>query len=163
MATHSSILAWEIPWTEEPGRLQSTRSQESWTQLATKQQQQQQQNNNNKWCLWGSTGLMNPIIRILWVCVNIGCRDSRRKKEVRGGGEEEKMGRLGSSLCQNTWTDMTAMITINPALWRFAESWDSWLATEAHASGRLVRKGENELVTSYGPGLILVLDMHYLI
>ena len=23
MATHSSILAWEIPWTEEPGRLQS--------------------------------------------------------------------------------------------------------------------------------------------
>ena len=28
MATHSSILAWEIPWTEEPGGLQSTRSQE---------------------------------------------------------------------------------------------------------------------------------------
>ena len=23
MATHSSILAWEIPWTEEPGLLQS--------------------------------------------------------------------------------------------------------------------------------------------
>ena len=23
MATHSSILAWEIPWIEEPGRLQS--------------------------------------------------------------------------------------------------------------------------------------------
>ena len=23
MAAHSSILAWEIPWTEEPGRLQS--------------------------------------------------------------------------------------------------------------------------------------------
>ena len=27
MATHSSILAWKIPWTEEPGRLQSTGSQ----------------------------------------------------------------------------------------------------------------------------------------
>ena len=26
-ATHSSNLAWEIPWTEEPGGLQSTRSQ----------------------------------------------------------------------------------------------------------------------------------------
>ena len=26
-ATHSSILAWRIPWTEEPGRLQSMRSQ----------------------------------------------------------------------------------------------------------------------------------------
>ena len=31
MATRSSILAWEIPWTEEPGRLQSTGSQKSWT------------------------------------------------------------------------------------------------------------------------------------
>ena len=27
MATHSSILAWGIPWTEEPGRLQSMGSQ----------------------------------------------------------------------------------------------------------------------------------------
>ena len=27
MATHSSILAWKIPWTEEPGRLQSMRLQ----------------------------------------------------------------------------------------------------------------------------------------
>ena len=27
MATHSSILTWRIPWTEEPGRLQSTKSQ----------------------------------------------------------------------------------------------------------------------------------------
>ena len=32
MATHSCILAWRILWTEEPGRLQSVRSQ-SWTQL----------------------------------------------------------------------------------------------------------------------------------
>ena len=29
MATHSSILAWRIPWTEEPGGLQSTGRQES--------------------------------------------------------------------------------------------------------------------------------------
>ena len=27
MVTHSSILAWRIPWTEEPGRLQFTGSQ----------------------------------------------------------------------------------------------------------------------------------------
>ena len=27
VATHSSTLAWKIPWTEEPGRLQSTGSQ----------------------------------------------------------------------------------------------------------------------------------------
>ena len=28
MATHPSILAWRIPWTEEPGRLQSMESME---------------------------------------------------------------------------------------------------------------------------------------
>ena len=27
VATHSSIIAWRLPWTEEPGRLQSMRSQ----------------------------------------------------------------------------------------------------------------------------------------
>ena len=31
MATHSSILAWRIPWTEEPGRLQSMGSRKSQT------------------------------------------------------------------------------------------------------------------------------------
>ena len=31
MAAHFSVLAWEIPWTEEPGGLQSTRSQKSWS------------------------------------------------------------------------------------------------------------------------------------
>ena len=34
MATHSRILAWEIPWTEEPGRLQSVGSQKSQTRLS---------------------------------------------------------------------------------------------------------------------------------
>ena len=31
MATHFSILAWEIPWMEEPGRLESMGLQKSWT------------------------------------------------------------------------------------------------------------------------------------
>ena len=31
MATHSSLLTWEIPWTEEPGRLQSMWLQNSQT------------------------------------------------------------------------------------------------------------------------------------
>ena len=38
MATHSSILAWEIPWTEEPGGLQSLASQRVGHNLTTKQQ-----------------------------------------------------------------------------------------------------------------------------
>ena len=40
MAMHSSILAWENPWTEEPGGLQSLGSQRIRHDLAT--------NNNNK-------------------------------------------------------------------------------------------------------------------
>ena len=40
MATHSSILVWEITWTEDPGGLQSTGSQKSQTK---------QLNNNSKY------------------------------------------------------------------------------------------------------------------
>ena len=38
MIAHSSIFAWEIPWTEEPGRLQSMGSQKVGHDLATKEQ-----------------------------------------------------------------------------------------------------------------------------
>ena len=44
MATHSSILAWEIPWTEEPRKLQSKESQRLRPDLATKQQQHSHHN-----------------------------------------------------------------------------------------------------------------------
>ena len=39
MSTHSSILAWETPWREEPGGLQTMGSQRVGHDLATKQQQ----------------------------------------------------------------------------------------------------------------------------
>ena len=39
MATHSSILAWEIPWIKEPGALQFMASQKVRQDLATKQEQ----------------------------------------------------------------------------------------------------------------------------
>ena len=35
VASHSSILAWKIPWSEEPGGLQSMGPQKSQTQLST--------------------------------------------------------------------------------------------------------------------------------
>ena len=38
MTTHTSVLAWEIPWTEEPGRLHFMGSQRARHNLATKQQ-----------------------------------------------------------------------------------------------------------------------------
>ena len=34
ITTHSSVLAWETPWTKEPGGLQFMRSQQHWTQLS---------------------------------------------------------------------------------------------------------------------------------
>ena len=40
MATHSGILAWEIPWTEEPGRLQSMGLQRVAHDLVIRQQKQ---------------------------------------------------------------------------------------------------------------------------
>ena len=40
MATHSSILAWKIPWMEEPRRRQSMELQRVGHDLVTKQQQQ---------------------------------------------------------------------------------------------------------------------------
>ena len=40
MATHPRILVWEIPWTEEPGGLQTMGLQRVGHDLATKQEQQ---------------------------------------------------------------------------------------------------------------------------
>ena len=38
MAIHSSVLAWRVPWTDEPGGLQSLGSQRVRHDLVTKQQ-----------------------------------------------------------------------------------------------------------------------------
>ena len=42
MATYSSIVAWKIPWTEDPSRLQSMGSQRVEHNLVTKQEQHAQ-------------------------------------------------------------------------------------------------------------------------
>ena len=41
MATYSNILAWELPWSENPGRLQSMGTQRVGHDLVTKQQQKE--------------------------------------------------------------------------------------------------------------------------
>ena len=62
MATHSSILAWEIPQTEEPVRLQSMGSQKSWTQL--------QDGTTFVECLLSST--MLDILHLLFYSILLG-------------------------------------------------------------------------------------------
>ena len=47
MAPNSSILAWKIPWTEEPVRLQSMGLQRVGHNWATEQQQQKENSNYN--------------------------------------------------------------------------------------------------------------------
>ena len=44
MATHFGILAWKIPWTEEPGRLYSMGSQKSLSWLSTHVHAEQERN-----------------------------------------------------------------------------------------------------------------------
>ena len=62
MATHSSILAWRIPWTEEPGGLQSVGSQRVRHDLVTKQQ------NDNTDTFWGVASGGVPLGRSLGGC-----------------------------------------------------------------------------------------------
>ena len=52
MAAHSSFSAWEIPWTEEPGRLQSMGSQRVGHNLAMKPPPPPFHVNINNICLW---------------------------------------------------------------------------------------------------------------
>ena len=50
METHASILAWKIPWTKEPGGLQSIRSQ-SQTQLSTGREKEREPG-GHPWAQW---------------------------------------------------------------------------------------------------------------
>jgi len=59
MVTHSSILAWKIPWIEEPGGLQSMGSQRIRHDLATKQQQQL--NPHILSCLFAPSGPLSSL------------------------------------------------------------------------------------------------------
>ena len=59
METHSSILAWRIPWTEEPGGLQSMGSQKSWTGL-----RDQTSNKTSTFSRRGSTQTFSTAIKI---------------------------------------------------------------------------------------------------
>ena len=74
MVTHSNILAWEIPWTEEPGRLQSVRSMT-----------QQLNNNRNVLLTLGR----NRTVKCLTLIVSLlghKCVSSHRKQRYRNLG-----------------------------------------------------------------------------
>ena len=60
MATHSSLLAWRIPWTEEPGELQTTGSRRAGLDRSDLAEHiRKQQTGEMIWCLGSTTGLWN--------------------------------------------------------------------------------------------------------
>ena len=70
MATHSNILVWKIPWTEEPGRLQSMGSQRAGHYLETKQQQRSFDKSHVP-PLKSRYGRVPPPPEILWCCHSV--------------------------------------------------------------------------------------------
>ena len=60
MATHSSILAWRIPWTEDPDGLQSMGSQRVGHDLAAKPQSETNEEADGNFILaWSSVATVN--------------------------------------------------------------------------------------------------------
>ena len=62
MATHSGVLPWEIPWTKEPGMLQSMGSQRVGYDLATKQQ------TAHKGDIWVVSDLLEAVLLRIALC-----------------------------------------------------------------------------------------------
>ena len=89
MATHSRILAWEIPWTEESGGLQSMGSQRVGHDLATKQQLIQAARwATKKWkCSLAGHSCFQLKLRsaVHWVLVERVSVDSNRLYQVDNG------------------------------------------------------------------------------
>ena len=82
MAIHSNILAWEIPWTEEPGRLQPRGSQRVGHDWATKQQQDKKYeliSENRCYCLSKESLKYSPLI-ISWKLERKGSKTCSQKE-----------------------------------------------------------------------------------
>ena len=100
MTIHSGILPWEIPWTEETGRLQSMRSQRVGHDLATKQQQQTlpviSSHKSNSLFFHG----FQKAFFLLMVC-NEGERKEKKNKNKRRKGSRRET-RRGDVICMKS-------------------------------------------------------------
>ena len=87
MATHSSILAWEIPWTKEPGELQSMGSQRVRHDWATKPPPPSiQKKINHEYSLEGLT--LKP--KLQYFCHLLPTADSLEKNLILGETEGKR-------------------------------------------------------------------------
>ena len=125
MATHCSMLAWEMPWTEEPDGLQSMESQRvrhTWVQIA-----------NTHTALNGSIVLANKRLNLKYSCMWIlthmsGEKIKKRKKQRLFYKESQFKNEGGRKVCL-TWAITISHIKQNPKIDGnvYSSSW-SWCA-----------------------------------
>ena len=103
MATHSSILAWKIPWTEEPGRLQSMGLQRVGHDWATSLSLFTFMNWRRKW---------QPARVLAW--------------RIPGTGEPGGLPSMGSYRVGHNWSDLAAaaMPSGKPRIYKF-NGWEN--------------------------------------
>ena len=112
MATYSSILAWRIPWTEEPGRLQFIRLQRVGRDRVTKFSLFHFSQSENGFCPFKNIGLSVPIG--LW---HSWCQGHKVEGQVPSLG-----GQLAASiLCTHTHTDINIYIYIYIFYWSIGD------------------------------------------
>ena len=103
-ATHSTILVWEIPWTEEPGWLQSMKMQRDGNDSVTK-------HTHTIYCgsfiifLWINTFTNECILYIM------ATHSSVLAWRIPGTGEPGRLPSLGSHRVGHDWSDLAAIRT----------------------------------------------------
>ena len=97
MTTHSSILACEVPQTEEPGRLQSTGSQRVGHDLATKQQHtkiyKQTYRDNTS-----DSSMAIEVHGKIYICIHQTAFLKNNKQSLFHSSEKQKLGEIIKSL-----------------------------------------------------------------
>ena len=96
MATHPSILAWRIPWTEEPGGLQSTGPQRVGHDLATKEQQKQDRN-GLQWFFKNCPADSKAQLRLMTTGLRLKGRRNRFHKSIMSGADSACTGATACS------------------------------------------------------------------
>ena len=128
MATHSSILAWKIPWTEDPGRLQSMGSQRvehDWvTSLHPKETHKER----------GSVlGWMASLMQRTWVRVGFGSWWWTGKPGVLQSTGSQRVGKW-----LNDWTEVLALLFPKRPPRARERGWTNCPCTKAHCIRRAV-------------------------
>ena len=144
MATHSSILAWRIPWTEEPGGLQSMRSQESDTT------QRLNHHHHHRWVQGLKTTTsqdleLNYLFSGAWSGFNFMFPKNRvwMGETKQGNFKQKNPGKhhVGQVIKVNMASDksfLTICTSCCAVLGRALHFWDTFL--EAHDSSLIMRK-----------------------